>query len=31
MYPLAYYPHNYNFLSACAVLSGESKPAMKGA
>lgn len=31
VYPLAYYPHNYHFLSACAVLSGESKRAMKGA
>ncbi len=31
VYPLAYYPHNYHFLSACAVLSGESKPAMEGA
>lgn len=31
VYPLAYYPHNYHFLSACAVLSGESKPALEGA
>jgi tetratricopeptide (TPR) repeat protein len=31
VYPLAYYPHNHHFLSACAVLSGESKPAMEGA
>lgn len=31
VYPLAYYPHNYHFLSACAVLGGESKPAMEGA
>lgn len=31
VYPLAYYPHNYHFLAACAVLSGESKPAMEGA
>jgi tetratricopeptide (TPR) repeat protein len=30
-YPLAYYPHNYHFLSACATLSGESKLALKGA
>lgn len=30
-YPLAYYPHNYHFLSACATLSGESKAAIKGA
>ena len=31
VYPLAYYPHNYHFISACATLSGESKAAMKGA
>lgn len=31
VYPLAYYPHNYHFISACATLSGESKLAMKGA
>lgn len=31
VYPLAYYPHNFHFLSACAVLSGESKSAMEGA
>lgn len=31
VYPLAYYPHNYHFISACATLSGESKVAMKGA
>lgn len=30
-YPLAYYPHNYHFLAACATLSGESKAAMTGA
>jgi tetratricopeptide (TPR) repeat protein len=30
-YPLAYYPHNYHFLAACATLSGESKTALKGA
>ncbi len=31
VYPLAYYPHNYHFISACATLSGESKIAMIGA
>lgn len=31
VYPLAYYPHNYHFISACATLSGESKIALKGA
>jgi tetratricopeptide (TPR) repeat protein len=31
MYPLAYFPHNYHFLAACAALSGESKAAMIGA
>lgn len=31
VYPLAYYPHNYHFISACATLSGESKIAMTGA
>ena len=31
VYPLAYYPHNYHFLAACAVLCGESKPALRGA
>ncbi|MFN8357644.1 MAG: hypothetical protein U0Y10_24510 [Spirosomataceae bacterium] len=31
VYPLAYYPHNYHFLAACATLSGESKNALKGA
>ena len=31
VYPLAYYPHNHHFLSACAVLGGESGPAMEGA
>jgi len=31
VYPLAYYPHNYHFLAACATLSGESKIAMEGA
>lgn len=31
VYPLAYYPHNFHFISACATLCGESKIAMKGA
>lgn len=31
VYPLAYYPHNYHFIAACATLSGESKIALKGA
>ncbi len=31
VYPLAYYPHNFHFIAACATLSGESKVAMKGA
>lgn len=31
VYPLAYYPHNYHFISACATLCGESKVAMIGA
>ena len=31
VYPLAYYPHNYHFLAACATLCGETKAAMKGA
>jgi tetratricopeptide (TPR) repeat protein len=31
VYPLAYYPHNYHFISACATFSGESKVAEKGA
>lgn len=31
VYPLAYYPHNYHFISACATLCGESKIAMTGA
>lgn len=30
-YPLAYYPHNYHFIAACATLGGESKIALKGA
>jgi len=31
VYPLAYIPHNYHFLAACAALSGESQKAMFGA
>jgi tetratricopeptide (TPR) repeat protein len=31
VYPLAYYPHNYHFLAACATLAGESRNAMLGA
>jgi tetratricopeptide (TPR) repeat protein len=31
VYPLAYYPHNFHFMSACATLAGESKLAMEGA
>lgn len=31
VYPLAYYPHNYHFLAACATLGGESKNALIGA
>jgi tetratricopeptide (TPR) repeat protein len=31
VYPLAYYPHNYHFLAACATLGGESKNALAGA
>jgi tetratricopeptide (TPR) repeat protein len=31
VYPLAYYPHNYHFIAACATLGGESKIAMKAA
>ncbi len=31
VYPLAYYPHNYHFLAACATLCGESKNALIGA
>jgi hypothetical protein len=30
-YPLAYYPHNYHFLTACATLGGESRNAAMGA
>jgi tetratricopeptide (TPR) repeat protein len=31
VYPLAYYPHNYHFLAACATLSGETRNAIIGA
>lgn len=31
VYPLAYYPHNYHFLAACATLCGESRYAYMGA
>ena len=30
-YPLAYYPHNYHFIAACATFDGESKIALEGA
>jgi tetratricopeptide (TPR) repeat protein len=30
-YPLAYYPHNYHFLAACATLSGNSEWAILAA
>ena len=30
-YPLAYYPHNFHFLTACATFDGESKVALDGA
>jgi tetratricopeptide (TPR) repeat protein len=30
-YPLAYYPHNYHFMAACATLEGNYKWAMIGA
>ncbi|NMH26752.1 tetratricopeptide repeat protein [Flavobacterium silvaticum] len=30
-YPLAYYPHNHHFISACATLDGESKMALESA
>lgn len=30
-YPLAYYPHNYHFIAACATLGGESQIAIEGA
>lgn len=30
-YPLAYYPHNYHFMAACATLEGNYKCAMIGA
>ena len=31
VYPLAYYPHNYHFIAACATLCGETKNALEGA
>ncbi|MBC7884917.1 MAG: hypothetical protein H7X99_05545 [Saprospiraceae bacterium] len=31
VYPLAYYPHNYHFISACATLCGERDIALKAA
>jgi tetratricopeptide (TPR) repeat protein len=31
IYPIAYYPHNAHFLTACATLGGESKMAIKAA
>lgn len=31
VYPLAYFPHNFHFIAACATLCGESKMAMNGA
>ncbi|HRD54155.1 MAG TPA: hypothetical protein PKY96_16070 [Flavobacteriales bacterium] len=31
VYPIAYFPHNIHFLSACAVMSGERKQAWKSA
>ncbi len=31
MYPLAYFPHNYHFLAACATLDGESVAAIAAA
>lgn len=31
IYPLAYYPHNYHFLSACAALEGNSSVALEAA
>lgn len=31
VYPLAYYPHNYHFLSACATLCGQRAVAMMSA
>ncbi len=30
-YPVAYYPHNYHFLAACATMEGNSKWAIKAA
>jgi tetratricopeptide (TPR) repeat protein len=31
IYPVAYYPHNYHFLAACATLEGDSKWALYAA
>ena len=31
IYPLAYYPHNYHFLTACAALEGNSTLALESA
>lgn len=31
IYPIAYYPHNDHFMSACAFFSGESKKSISGA
>lgn len=31
LYPLAYYPHNYHFLTACATFAGESHIAIEAA
>ncbi len=31
VYPLAYYPHNYHFLAACAAFEGNSKLALEAA
>lgn len=31
VYPIAYFPHNIHFLSACATLSGEKKTAWRSA
>ena len=31
LYPLAYYPHNYHFLTACAALAGRSKISLEAA
>jgi tetratricopeptide (TPR) repeat protein len=31
IYPVAYYPHNYHFLAACATMEGDSKWALEAA